>query len=261
MQNQNLDASSIAGCSIQEIGECTDLAYAFLTGDGGEMKSLMLKLGILAGATVLMVAFQNCSKIGTNGIAIEENSLSLDQVEIVDQPDVVVDLPDEEEPAAPVKDPVKEPGKEGGGETDDVEAEDDGGCKDVKDDEVAKAVAMCSNEGKTQGFVSDQEIKVVHGKADYNVDQVAKLSGVHSTVVLRAASADSKIVEARNVQGLVVLCGFAEVEGLDSVQGKVIVVGGRVREAKLVQSTLVLVNASLQSHTGVKSRVKTYSVK
>lgn len=50
------------------------------------MDKKLLRVLLIIGVPTLLLAFQNCAKLGTNGIAIDDQTLALEQVAVVDQP-------------------------------------------------------------------------------------------------------------------------------------------------------------------------------
>lgn len=50
------------------------------------MKSNWFKIGAIICSPLLLISFQNCSKLGTNGIAVDDQVLSLDTTQVVNDP-------------------------------------------------------------------------------------------------------------------------------------------------------------------------------
>lgn len=218
------------------------------------MQSLMSRWALVFWSDLLVVSFQNCSKIGHNGVAFEGETLALASEVQVTAPEQVsvVDEGDGQAPGNP-------PGKEGSGQ-DGKESESEGQRPEVNDDEIASVVALCRDMEEASGFSESQSIRVVHDSFDSLVNKVSSFSAVHSRVVLRASGAQSKVDDSQLVHSDLVLCGFADVGSIRATASRIFVVGGTVQEAHLFQSSMILINAKLNDYRGVKSIIKRYSL-
>lgn len=212
------------------------------------MQSLVKRSTLVLGGLLLVISFQNCSKIGNSGVAFSgPDSLELaSEEQVAPQGADLPALPDQ----AAAGDLPKGPS-----------SPDKSADEEVTDEEVAKIIALCKDSDQAAGFDESQSIRVVQESFDTIVNKVASVQAVQSRLVLRASDAQSKIDDAQIVQTQLVLCGFADIGSLRSTKGRIFMVGGSIQSAQLVQSTLVLIDANVKDHRGVKSSIKRYSSK
>lgn len=227
------------------------------------MQSLMSRWAVVFWCGLMVVSFQNCSKIGHNGVAFQSESLGLasevpvavpGQVEIVDDGEG-----DGQSPSNPGGNGKENPGKDG-----EVASEEQAPSEEprpeITDKEISEIVALCNDIEEASGFNESQSIRVVHDSFDSIVNKVSSFSSVHSRVVLRAAGAESKVDDSQLVHSDLVLCGFSNLGSIRSTASRIFVVGGTVQDAHLVHSSMVLINAKMNDYRGVKSVIKRYSL-
>ncbi|WP_374073659.1 hypothetical protein [Bdellovibrio bacteriovorus] len=214
---------------------------------------------------VLLFGFQNCSKLGTNGIAVSDQKLSLEAIDIAEP------VADVEEPGAdPVKD-IEEPKKEvpsNGGSTTPDNAEDVSqpttptALEDIEDTEVAGAIKACQASEPLTESVYDLDLKFNHESIKVDVQRVTALNGNYGSYVLVRASEDSGVAQSIHINNTtLILCNFAQIENIKGTQNRIIVVGGNIQDAQLNNSTLALVNAEAASVKGPNTIIKRYSLK
>lgn len=239
------------------------------------MQFLTSRWALVVWSGVLVVSFQNCSKIGHNGLIFKGESLTQTSETIIPAEQQLEDIDGQSTSSGGEvgqADPGKNPESEATHDPAVPEAPVVGGqasdgksCKKeypvVTDSDITAAVAACRESDQTVGFSASQQIRVVHEEFDSLVDNLSSLSAIHSQMILRASSETSAVAQAKLVQSDLVLCGFSKIGTIRSTHGRIFVVGGTVHDADLVQSSMILINAELKNHHGVKSIIKRYSLK
>lgn len=202
------------------------------------MQSLKYRGFLLLLCSLMILSFQNCSKIGNNAVVFEGESLGLSD-------DLYI--PGEQVGAA--EPPGSADGKDKSPET-----------PVTSESEIAEVVALCRAGEKASGFRESQVIQVVQESLDSIVNTVSSLNSVHSRVVLRAAGAQSSVGDVQGVHSDLVLCGFSKTSSIRATQSRIFVVGGSIGSAHLVHSSMILINAKVKDHGGVESVIRTYSL-
>ncbi|WP_295905609.1 hypothetical protein [uncultured Bdellovibrio sp.] len=223
-------------------------------------------------APVLLFGFQNCSKLGTNGIAVDDQKLTLEGIEVADP---VVGA---EEPAVETETPVKETpnngsnsggnngGNGGSSPTEGTEVvsqpNDPSASEDIEDPEIAEAVKACQASEPLAEQVNDLDLKFNHESVKVDVHRVTALQGTFGSYVLIRASGNAAVAESIHINNTtLILCNFAQIQNLKGSQNRIIVVGGEIAESLLNNSTLALVNADAPNTKGANTIIKHYSLK
>ncbi|WP_347356884.1 hypothetical protein [Bdellovibrio sp.] len=204
------------------------------------MQSLKYRGVLLLLCSLMILSFQNCSKIGNNAVVFEGESLGLSDELLIPGGDPVS-----------VSEPAPNPA-DGKDKTPEMPV--------TSESEIAEVVALCRDAEKASGFRDSQVIQAVQESLDSIVNLVSSLNSVHSRLVLRAAGAQSTVGDAQGVHSDLVLCGFSKISSIRATQSRIFVVGGSVGSAHLVHSSMILINAQVKDHGGVQSVIRTYSL-
>ncbi|WP_374029940.1 hypothetical protein [Bdellovibrio bacteriovorus] len=226
----------------------------------------------------LIFAFQNCSKLGTNGIAIDEQKLSLDAVEITD-PTMPIDVGDITDPVTPTNPATPDDNSDDSSNEGDVDDEvvvvtppstqpsqpNTDTPQEIVDREVADAISDCRSSTPLSEVVAELDVKFNHEALQADVQKIVSLKGVFgSKVVVRAQGASLTSREADEVHinhTLLVLCDFDNIEKIKGTQNRIIVVGGEIQSISVNNSNVSIVNAKVQSVSGPNNVIKYYSLK
>ncbi|WP_413612314.1 hypothetical protein [Bdellovibrio sp. HCB-110] len=235
---------------------------------------------------VILFGFQNCSKVGTNGIAVDDKALSLEAIEVLepmtpvaeDEPSVQPEqseVVDNEEPAVSSPPPTptqpghsKDPKEE---EPEESEIVDNGNTNtntdsqppsQIEDPEILDAIASCDKSADNVQTASDLGLSFNHESIEANADTVSFLKGNYGTPVIIRAQQESSTAKSIHVNHTtLVMCKFATLENIKGSQNRIIIVGGEVKSAHLNNSMLTLVNAKSTEVKGANTIIKEYSFK
>ncbi|MEK2645837.1 hypothetical protein [Bdellovibrio sp. BCCA] len=234
------------------------------------MKIKLTQIAIIIIVPALLFGFQNCSKLGTNGIAVNEKVLSLDSVQVAEP--VAVDPVNDSG-----NDPVTSAPNNGGGKGDNGVKEDpstevevgsqptpsttDPAPADIPDDEVADAIRACQSETPLE-VIPDLDLKFNHESVSVDVQKVTALKGNYGSSVVVRAQNEGALAESIHINNsTLILCDFAHIENIKGTQNHIIIVNGEIEDLQMNNSTVALVNAQVKSAKGPNTVIKNYSLK
>ncbi len=237
------------------------------------MRTKALQIVTIAALPVLLFGFQNCSKLGTNGIAVSDSNLSMGSVEVhpvdtMPPSSSAGETQTDTSPATPsggsqTEAPPASSSEEGQVETlPSVVDDDTTPAKDIDDSEVADAIKSCDKQGALFQLSTDLNLKFNHENVEVDADKVSSLSGNYGGFVLVRANQQSASADSIHVNhSTLVLCNFAKIGGIKGTFDKIIVVGGEIQNLQLNNSNLALVNSSVKNTKGAGTTIKHYSLK
>lgn len=231
----------------------------------------------LIGVPVLILGFQNCGRVGTNGIAVDGQQLSLVDQEIEtpsegekpptpttgegdgqgqesEEPGVVIVDEGTGQPGNPKPPVTTNPGK-GCGKDKNPPTQ----TSDLADSDVAKAVLQCKTSG--QKSVAVLNLQYNHENVTVDADYVSSVKGVWGSAVVRASHATAKAQSIQINNSTLVLCNFQEVAQIKGTNNKIVVVGGEIKNLEVNNSVVSLVEAKYLSKKGPNTVVRNYSLK
>ncbi|MGZ3771480.1 MAG: hypothetical protein ACXVCR_08505 [Bdellovibrio sp.] len=202
---------------------------------------------------MLLFNFQNCSKIGTSGIAVEDKSLTPVSVQTLPpngtaSPPQVTTPPDNENQNSNQDH-----------ETPDI-SDPNEPAPEIADSDVVEAIKVCKK-NYTSNAAENLSVKFNHENLSLAAKSVSSIKGNHGNVLIDAAKDNAAVGTVFINHSTLILCNFSHIMQIKGPHNKIVVMGGSIDSAFLIHSTLSLVNASVSNVTGSHSIVKTYTLK